>query len=183
MSTTREMNVVGLTIAGLPNSQLGVVPEGDLRRLHLKGVDPEVHVVFAVDQHSMSGEEAMFEFAARLALGSRAHVTLFNPGDARQMCRDLLACARVTAELLERGERVLLGASATAGVELLAAAVLLEMGLSQPSAIGVVRQALPDALPDVHDEVTVAVIDELRESYLVRRTSRQPLGRQLVGAA
>jgi hypothetical protein len=116
--------------------------------------------VLAIDSATKSGGEPALDPAARAALGNRVWATFFEADDASQRSEDLLLAAYLASGLLDRGQPVFLCVSAVVGVELLAAAMLLVRGLSQPAAIAKVQALIPDAFPEIDDEIALAAIDE-----------------------
>ena len=158
----RQVKSVTLHLAA--DRELRLVLEGDVSKVRLEELPVGGQVVLAIDSSTVNDREAALEPRVRNSLGDRVWATFFDARDPSQMCEDLLLAAYLASGLLDRGATVVLVVSAAAGVELLAAAVLLVRGFSQPAAITAIRAALPDAFPEIDNELALAAIDEARRA-------------------
>lgn len=138
------------------------------RHAQFDALPPDSQVVLAIESTVTDYRQLGFDADARAALGDRVWVTFFDAGDASQRSEDLLLTAYLVSGLLDRGRPVVLFATAAAFLELLAAAVLLVRGHSQPGAIAEVQKVRPDAFPEIDDEIALAAIDDAHRARAAR---------------
>lgn len=156
------MSVGSLRTLNLPGgARLQVLVDAALSGVNAGQLPADAQVVIALDMLGADSTRPAFGAGVREALGDQLWAIFTDADDSTQLCHDLLLAAYVASGLLDRGCPVVV-CTTPARVELLAAAVLLVRGFSQPMAIEVVRTVLPDAFPEIDDEVALAAIDHVR---------------------